>query len=209
MIAAISLMQRRADISDDKFRAHWLDPHGVLTAGLPGVRFYVQHHCIESAATNALARKLEILGLPELWFDSYETRKIAYTSPRIAECNIDSEQFVGAVTRVVAEPQEILKPPANDGFAKVLLLALGAADAAWADATQARVAKLPGVVGYKRQRILEQAPAPNSKIPELKVQVAGLAEVTFERGGSLLKNASALAADDRTAIYPVKDYLLV
>jgi uncharacterized protein (TIGR02118 family) len=213
VIAAISLMRRRADISDQEFRKHWLDPHGVLTAGLPGVRYYVQHHCIESPATNALATKLNILGLPELWFDSYEARKVAYTSPRIAECNIDSEQFVGEVTRVVAEPQEIVKPPANGKFAKALLLAIGAPDTAWADATQARVSKLAGVVGYKRQNILEQAPAPNSKIPELKLRIAGLADVTFEDGAALLRHAGALAGQggdaDRVAIYAVEDYVLV
>src|SRR5262245_36175975 len=97
LIAAISLMKRRPDVSVAQFRKHWLDPHGVMTAELPRLRYYVQSHCIESSFTNALARELDIGGFPELWFDSYEDRRIAYTSPRIAECNIDSEQFIGAV----------------------------------------------------------------------------------------------------------------
>ena len=106
MIAAISMMRRRADISVAQFRKHWLDPHGVLTAGLPGVRHYIQSHVVESPHNNALARELDLMGFPELWFDSYDDRNIAYTSPRIAECNIDSEQFVGAVKRIVAEPTD-------------------------------------------------------------------------------------------------------
>ena len=37
MIAAISMMRRRADIDLAQFGRHWLDPHGVMTAELPGV----------------------------------------------------------------------------------------------------------------------------------------------------------------------------
>lgn len=111
MIAALSLMKRRPDISLAQFRKHWLDPHGVMTAELPGVRHYIQSHFLESPHSNSLARQLAIDGMPELWFDSYDDRKIAYTSPRIAKCNIDSEHFVGAVTRIVTEPVVIVAPP--------------------------------------------------------------------------------------------------
>lgn len=37
MIAAISLMRRRPDVSLEQFRRHWLHPHGTMTAELPGV----------------------------------------------------------------------------------------------------------------------------------------------------------------------------
>lgn len=213
MIAAISLMRRRPDISLAQFRKHWLDPHGVMTAELPGVSFYIQSHCIGSPVTNALAEQLGIEGIPELWFDSYEDRRIAYTSPRIAECNIDSEQFVGAVTRLVTEPQVIVKPPAVEKPVKVILLATGTPDVAWADRAEARLARWPGVTGYVRQKLLEQAPAPHSKIPELKIPVAGFAEVIFESERALQQNAGTLSGNgadaDRTAIYRVEDYRLV
>src|SRR5690349_21637514 len=108
MIAAISMMRRRADIGLDQFRRHWLDPHGVMTAELPGVRRYVQSHCIDAPGTNALAREAAIDGFPQLWFDSIEARHIAYTSPRIAECNTDSQHFIGAVARLVTEPRIVV-----------------------------------------------------------------------------------------------------
>lgn len=38
MIAAISLMRRRPDLTFEQFRDHWLHPHGTMTAELPGVR---------------------------------------------------------------------------------------------------------------------------------------------------------------------------
>jgi uncharacterized protein (TIGR02118 family) len=212
MIAAISMMRRRADIGLDQFRRHWLDPHGVMTAGLPGVRYYIQSHCLDAPGTNALARELAIDGFPQLWFDSIETRRIAYTSPRIAECNIDSEQFIGAVSRLVTEPQIIVDRPAADA-AKVVLLAIGSPDPGWSDRLHARLAPVAGIVSYVRHTLLEQAAAPASRIRELKVQVAGIAEVAFESEAALGLHGSALkglgADGGRTAIYRVRDYELV
>ncbi len=64
-----------------------------------------------------------------------------------------------------------------------------------------------------RQRILEQAKAPASKIPELDLRVAGLAQVTFADETALMRSLSALegAAPDaaRTAVWRVEDYRLV
>src|SRR5262249_11011946 len=195
MIAAISMMRRRADISRDQFRRHWLDPHGVMTAGLPGVRYYTQSHCLDAPGTNALAKELAIDGFPELWFDNLEARRIAYTSPRIADCNIDSEHFVGAVSRLVTEPQVIIERQTVDTI-KVVLLAIGPPDPGWSDRLHARAMPMEGIVGYVRHVLLAQAAAPASKIPELRVQAAGIAEVTFESETALLRHASALAGSD-------------
>ncbi len=211
MIAALSLMKRRPDISIAQFRKHWLDPHGVMTAELPGVRHYIQSHFIESPHTNAMARQLGIDGMPELWFDSYDDRKIAYTSPRIAECNIDSEQFVGSVTRLVTEPVVMVAPPQLMPLKspKAVLIAVGDPDVAWADSTLAHTMTLPGIIGYVRHNLLEQAAAPNSKIPEFKLAVAGVAEITFDTTETLAHHAQTLAAlDGRTAVYIVEDYVL-
>ena len=211
MIAAISMMKRRPDISAAQFRKHWLDPHGVLTAGLPAVRHYIQSHVVDSPHNNALARKHDLMGFPELWFDSYEARKIAYTSPRIAECNIDSEQFVGQVKRLVTEPVDVKVPP--KGGVTIFIFNVGdSIDPAWSDAYQARVLKLPGVTGYRRHNLLEQAKAPNSKIPELELPIAGLAVITLENEQALTKSVGALvtpAEADRLALYVVEDYVLV
>jgi len=212
MIAAISMMRRRADISLDQFRRHWLDPHGVMTAELPGVRTYIQSHCLDAPGTNALAKELAIDGFPQLWFDSIEARRIAYTSPRIAECNIDSEQFVGAVSRLVTAPRGIVDRYSADA-AKVIVIATGSPDPDWPDRLHDRVLPLDGLAGYVRHTLIEQAAAPASRIPELKIQVAGIAEVSFDNEAALLRHGHALAGSgpdaERTAIYRVHDYKLV
>ena len=53
MIAAISLMRRRDDVTLAAFRRHWLDVHGPLVCRFPALRQYVQHHVIASPAMNA------------------------------------------------------------------------------------------------------------------------------------------------------------
>ena len=213
MIAAISMMKRRPDLTLAQFRKHWLDPHGVMTAELPRVRRYLQSHCIEHPATNELARTLGIDGFPELWFDSIEDRRVAYTSPRIAECNIDSELFVGAVCRLVTEPLNVVSMPAalREGGRKIIILGLGLPDPSWPAATQKRIAALPGVVGYSGHRLIEQAAAPNSRIPELKVPVAGIAEAIFEDDAALSRSADAVsgAVTERTAIFVVEDTVFI
>jgi uncharacterized protein (TIGR02118 family) len=213
MIAAISMIRRRADISLAQFQKHWLDPHGVMTAQLPGVRHYIQSHCLDAPGTNALARELAIDGFPELWFDSFEARQIAYTSPGIARCNIDSEHFIGAVSRLVTEPQVIADRPVANDAAKVIVVAIGAPDPGWSDRLRVRTMQMEGLVGYIRHILLEQAAAPASKIPDLEVRVAGIAALTFETDATLLRHENALAGSDadagRTAIYRVRDYRLV
>lgn len=213
MIAAISMMRRRPDLSLDQFRKHWLDPHGVMTAELPGTRYYVQSHCIAGPGTNALALELAIDGFPELWYDSYEARRIAYTSPRIAECNIDSEQFVGEVSRLVTEPEVVKAAPESDALARVFVIATGTTDNGWAERLRKRVQSMRGIAGYQAHRILEQAAAPNSKIAELKVAVSGVAKVAFENEAGLVAGLDALSGDGedaaRAATYRVRDHVLV
>ena len=215
LIVSLSLMQRREDISDEEFRAHWLDPHGVMTAELPGTRRYVQGHVIDSPAMNALARRLGILGFAVLSYDSYEDREVAYTSPRIRECDKDSEEFVGAVRRVVTESRPVMAPPETEGPAKAYVLKIGEGgeDAAWSDAMEARAAGLPGLVGYVRHTVLSQAGAPGSKVPELDLPVAGVVEVWFESDEALARNAAELEAGggdpSGTAVFAARDYRLL
>jgi uncharacterized protein (TIGR02118 family) len=215
VIVSLSLMQHRPDISIDEFRRHWLDPHGVMTAELPNVRRYVQGHVVDSPAANTLARRLNLAGFAVLSFDTLEDRQQAYTSPRIRECDKDSEEFVGAVSRVVTESHIVLAPPENEGCAKAYLIKVGAGgeDADWSDRVEACVTKLPGIRGYVRHSVRSQAGAPGSKVPVLDLPVAGVAEAWFESDAALVAQAGKLAEAGEdpasTAVYVAKDYRLV
>lgn len=217
MITSLSLMRRRGDIDNAAFRKHWLDPHGVVTAELPLVRRYVQGHVIDSPIVNALARELAIDGFAVLTFDSFDDRETAYSSPKIRECDKDSERFVGSVTRVVSRTRVVAAPPVQEGLAKVYVLRTGTPEEAesWSDAHADRVGRLPGVRGQVRHKVLAQGGAPGSKVPEFKLPVAAAAEVWFEDGEALLLAADTLAEDgegeasDRIALYPAQDVRLI
>ena len=180
MIAAISLMRRRDNVTLAVFRRHWLDVHGPLVCRFPALRQYMQHHVIASLAMNAPAREMRIDGFPILWFDNDADRRRAHGSPEMAACNVDSRLFIGGVSRVICEPRVVL-PQAGDA-ARIRLIAVlpgQAADAAALERYGAWAQRLPRLAGLVLYRVLEQGPAPNSTIPHLPVSTAGLAELAF------------------------------
>jgi uncharacterized protein (TIGR02118 family) len=179
MIAAISLMRQRDDVTLAAFRRHWLDVHGPLVCAFPALRRYVQHHVVASPVLNAQACNMRIAGFPILWFDNDADRLLAHHSPEMAACNVDSRQFIGAVSRVICEPQVVRRA---DDSARMKLLALLAGDAGDDVALQRlgeRAHMLPQLGGLVLYRVLDQGPAPNSTIPHLPVSLAGIAELAF------------------------------
>ncbi|MGH7042578.1 MAG: EthD family reductase [Acetobacteraceae bacterium] len=179
MISAISLMRRRADIRLDAFRRHWIGVHGPLVCGFPGLRGYVQWHVIHAAPTNAPARRFGIDGFPILWFDDDAARVRAHASPEMAACNVDSRGFIGAVSRVIAEPRVLVAPAAGARFGLIMLFPGAVPDDARLHRYAETALRLPGLAGLVLHQVREQGPAPNSTVPHLPVGVAGLAEVRF------------------------------
>jgi len=216
VIAQISLIIRSPNVSLAEFRNHWLDPHGVLVAAMPKLRRYTQSHVVDSSLTNALARKLDIAGFPELWFDSYDDLRAAYPLPLRRQFEADAEEWlrhVGAVSRIYTEPNEVIAAPRGSVKAFVLNVGDRAAGESWAEACQQRVTKLLGVCGYLRHKILEQGGPVGTRIPELDLPVASVVEVSFPTGQALAMNASELVgsgADARdVAVYVVQDYRFI
>jgi uncharacterized protein (TIGR02118 family) len=208
MIAAISLMRRRDDITLAAFRRHWLDVHGPLVCQFPGLRHYVQDHVMQSDAINAEAREMRVDGFPILTFDSDADRLGAHESPAMAACNVDSRSFIGAVSRVICEQRVAVTPAADAGRIKLIALLPGAvADDAAVERYAVRAGALPGIRGLIVYRVLQQGPAPNSTIPYLPVSVAGIAELCF---ASLVDLEGALLGTDlQAAHFVVEEHRLV
>jgi uncharacterized protein (TIGR02118 family) len=207
MIAAISLMRQRDDVTLAAFRRHWLDVHGPLVCAFPALRRYVQDHVIASPAMNAQARDMRIDGFPILWFDDDADRLRAHHSPEMAACNVDSRRFIGAVSRVICEPR-MMRRAAEAVRMKLLALLPGhAADDAALQRLGERARTLPLLAGLVLYRVLEQGPAPNSTIPHLPVSVAGFAELAF---ASLVDLESAMAdVELGAAQFVVEEHRLV
>jgi uncharacterized protein (TIGR02118 family) len=179
MIASISLMRQRDDVSLAQFRRHWLDVHGPLVCAFPGLRQYVQLHVIASPVMNRLAREMQIEGFPILWFDHDGDRLRAHESPEMAACNLDSRSFIGAVSRVICEPRIVEPAPLSARMKLVVLLPGPSADAGALQECGRWAEKLPRLKGLTLYSVLQQGAAPSSVIPHLPVHAAGVAELAF------------------------------
>jgi uncharacterized protein (TIGR02118 family) len=190
MIAAISLMRRQDTISLSGFRRHWLDVHGPLVCAFPGLRRYAQCHVVDSLAANEAGLNMRIDGFPILYFDNDTDRSRAHGSPEMAACNIDSRQFVGAVSRAIADVSGELR----SGPGRFSLIEI------WPSGEVS-----PRPVSY---RVREQGAAPNSVIPHLAVTVGGMTQTWFD---SLvdLECAAAEMGDTPSARFAVEEHWLV
>ena len=200
MIVANSLMRYREDIDRATFEAHWLDPHGPLTAKLPGCRRYVQNHILDGPGTNAFARALRIDGIPQLGFDTPDDRLAAHNSPELKACDQDSQLFVGAVSRVMTRIEGTADFRGPKGTIKQILLFVAArTDRGESEEALLGVdevsARLQGVRRLVKHEVLEQTRAPGSKVANLDIAVRGICEVWLEDMAGVLHNAKFL---DRT-----------
>ena len=207
MIIANSLMRRRDDVDLKTFFEHWLDPHGPLTAKLPRCRHYVQNHVLDSAGTNALARRLRIDGIPQLAFATPEDRLAAHGSAELKACDKDSEQFIGAVSRVMTEVDGDVALVAEDGSIKQILLFV--APRAATQPIDAILSQLQGVHRLVRHKILQQTHAPGSRVPNLDVEVAGIVDVWLSDMDAVARNAELLDRDGGIASFAVKTYRFI
>jgi uncharacterized protein (TIGR02118 family) len=191
MIAAISLMRRQDSIDLTRFRRHWLDVHGPLVCAFPGLLRYVQCHVIDSVAANEAGLAMRIDGFPILYFDNDADRERAHLSPKMAETNVDSRQFVGAVSRVITGVDGRLR--ANQGRFSLIEI--------WPE----NVDPPPRPVRY---RVREQGAAANSTISYLPVTAGDVTQIWYD---SLvdLECAAATLGDTSSARFVVEEHWLV
>ncbi len=202
MIASISLMRQRDDVSLTQFRRHWLDVHGPLVCRFPGLRRYVQCHVIASPAMNAAAREMRIDGFPLLFFDDDADRVRAHGSPEMALCNEDSRQFIGAVSRVIADVEAVVPlAPTHSAISLFALMPAGLVG------TVTALRDLKRLRGLTRYHVREQGAAPNSTIPHLAFSVGGAAQAWFD---SLVDLEEALArwSETRVGLFVVEEHVL-
>lgn len=198
MIISHSLMRRRPDLDQPAFERHWLDPHGPLTARLPGCRRYVQNHIRDVPSTNALARTLRIDGIPQLWFATPEDRAAAHGSPELKACDVDSRSFVGAVSRVITRVDGTAREGAPGTVKQILLFVRAARPAGESDdaAAARRAAALDALQGVRARidyAVVQQGPAPGSTVPNLGIEVDAIVDVWLDDDASAERNEKALA----------------
>lgn len=134
---------------------------------------------------------MRIDGFPILYFDNDTDRLRAHHSPEMAACNVDSRQFIGAVSRVITDASGELR--SNQGRFSLIEI--------WPEAVAPPARPMQYVVR-------EQGAAPNSTIPHLPVTVGSMTQTWYD---SLvdLECAAAVMEDTNAARFAVEEHWLV
>jgi uncharacterized protein (TIGR02118 family) len=201
MITAISLIRRQDTVDAATFRRHWLEVHGPLVCKFAGLRHYTQCHVLDQFPPNAP----RIDGFPLLLFANDADRQRAHGSPEMAACNIDSRQFIGAVSRVIAQPTEIV-PRAASASPFGLIVVYPASS--HADAHLAELASQPRLRGLTRYDVLDQGAAPNSTVPHLAIEVGLMAQAWFDSMADV-QAALATRSEVEAAMFVVEEHRLM
>jgi len=89
-------------VSRDAALAHWRTAHAELVKRVPGIRGYVQDHCVDSPEGGVIP----YTGLGEVWFDSFEAAAAATKTPEWAAVISDASSFMDLSTVVAAWAEE-------------------------------------------------------------------------------------------------------
>jgi uncharacterized protein (TIGR02118 family) len=203
MIAAISLIRRRQDVSPTQFRRHWLDVHGPLVCRFAGLQRYVQCHVLASPVMNAAARAMALDGFPILFFDQDAARAQAQGSPEMAACNEDSRLFIGAVSRVGTEAETVV--PLASRRSPISLIAFSPSGQ---DLDMAAFRDLPSLRGLIHYHVSNQGGAPNSTIGHLPVTIGGAAQAWFDSVVGLEEALTDWQSPD-IALFVVEEHWLI
>ena len=134
---------------------------------------------------------MRIDGFPILYFDNDADRLRAHHSPEMAACNVDSRQFIGAVSRVISDVSGELRT--NHGRFSLIEI--------WPET-------IPLPPRPMQYLVREQGAAPNSTIPHLPVTVGTMTQTWYD---SLvdLECAAATMQDTSSARFAVEEHWLV
>ena len=214
MIVVFSLMRRRADITVETFRQHWLDPHGPLVCTFPGLRRYSQNHVTElRSIAAAVPPSLHVDGFAELAYDNDADQEVATGSPEMAACDKDSPLFIGSVLRVVTQDRPIRPQPAQSaGTTKQITVFTGQPNETDAALSRFRdaVTGTTGVTGHIENTALRQR-GPRSEVPVLDVPVAAIVEVWFADQAAMRQAAAHLdkEAGEHAATFAVAEHRFI
>lgn len=110
LLKRISLLRRRADLSEDAFRREWV-VHAELVFAMPGVSGYRQNVITQRQRVKGQLCSYEALpidGIVELWFESPTTLEAAFSSAEGQRTMQHAQTFLGEITAFQVEERAIL-----------------------------------------------------------------------------------------------------
>ena len=108
MIKRLTMWHAKVGISREDALAHWRSDHAELVRSVPGIKGYVQNHCVDSPEGGGIP----YTGLGEVWFGSFTAAATATETPEWAAVIADAGSFMDLSTVVAAwaEEHKIISP---------------------------------------------------------------------------------------------------
>lgn len=97
MIKRVTLLRKRADLTEAAFRTHWAKPHATIALGFGGLSKYTQNR-IDRVVWRFGPDRFQIDGVVELWFDSAAAVAAAAQSPVTDRLIRDEPRFLSGLT---------------------------------------------------------------------------------------------------------------
>jgi uncharacterized protein (TIGR02118 family) len=88
---------------------HWLEIHGPLAHGVPGLRRYVQSHILgEQTRPDIPSSDVQIDGIAELWYDDEDAMRRSLASPEAKALQADGARFIGRIQSFVTHEHVVI-----------------------------------------------------------------------------------------------------
>jgi len=213
-----ALFNRRADVSPETFRRHWLDVHAPLAAKLPGLGSYRQNHIVERLHEDPKSPLQSIDGIAQLSFPSVAAMEVSDASPEYAACKLDIPKFQGGITILVIESDELM--PGQGGAAKLLWVSTRRASAMpdglrerWLASHRDAAREVPGCGRFVQNFVIDRGHPVSAGVPSGNPEGAeAVGEMWFD-DAQAARAAFASAAGRRLlfeddALAPVAVYLV-
>jgi len=98
----IVLLIKNDNLTDEEFTRYWLYTHTSLVKKIPGVRKYVVN-----VVKKSLNSEPDYHGVAELWFDNFESMKMAWASPEGRTIQEDTYRFASSITSLYIDEHDI------------------------------------------------------------------------------------------------------
>jgi uncharacterized protein (TIGR02118 family) len=109
MIKVLGLLTRKPQLTPEQFVDHWLNIHGPLALGVPGIRRYVQSHITGSRTRPDIPEtNVEVDGIAELWYDDLESLQRASATPEMKRLTDDGALFISQIKTYILDEKEII-----------------------------------------------------------------------------------------------------
>lgn len=122
MVKVITFLKRKAGMPVDDFQAYWRERHPAVVTRLPGVRRYVQSHCLPSLYARG---EPAYDGIAEVWADDTAALRAMTRSPANADVQADEARFIDRASMgvIITEDHAVKDGPAPaDALKSVTLI---------------------------------------------------------------------------------------